>query len=169
MQEIITCRSYACCRKWRWLSFHVCHHSDIFHQLHASIHPSHAKNSMKHYNNISWPVHAHYPMQEASLVISDQKFPGILQEGFIFPFEVIIPIRKQTKQRLAVQPWEKLRRSVQCMQCNDWGMSRWPCSGPFFNQKCMVFWSAETLRPTCLGDLHCFEVFVRNFTFWRKQ
>lgn len=102
---------------------------------------------------------------------SDQTkdFLTFFRKDLFFLLRLLSPLRSTTKQRFAVQPWEKLRRSLQCMQCNDWGMSWWPCSGLFFNQKCMVFWSAETLWPTCLGDLHCFEVFVRNFTFWRKQ
>lgn len=62
MQEIITCRGYACCRKQRLLPFLVCQHLDISHWLFTDIHSSHTEISMRHYNNISWPVHIHHLM-----------------------------------------------------------------------------------------------------------
>ena len=67
---------------------------------------------MRHYNNVSGPVYVPDLMKEASWVISNQRFPDILQEGFIFSSEVIMPFRKQTKQRFAVQPGAKLTGSV---------------------------------------------------------
>lgn len=64
---------------------------------------------------MSGPLHVPELMKEASWVISNQRFPDMLQEGFLFSSEVIIPFRKLTKQRFAVQPGAKLTGSVQCM------------------------------------------------------
>jgi len=52
-------------------------------------------------------------MKEASWVISNQRFPDILQEGFIFSPEVIL-FKKQTKQRFAVKPGANITGFVQC-------------------------------------------------------
>lgn len=57
--------------------------------LRTLIHHIHTEISMRHYKNISWPVHVHYVMKEASWVISNQRFPDILQEGFLFSPELL--------------------------------------------------------------------------------